>query len=87
MYFFAFIASAASIALLLAIAGVSLYPNIVPALDADLSISIKDAASSDDTLTVMLMIALIGMPLVLIYTAWMYKIFVSEKVTLGADSY
>ncbi|MFX0116510.1 MAG: cytochrome d ubiquinol oxidase subunit II, partial [Candidatus Hodarchaeota archaeon] len=87
MHLFAFISSAVSILLLLGIAGVSLYPNIIPALDTDLSISIKDAASSDNTLQVMLVIALLGMPFVLLYTAWVYKIFALEKVRLGPDSY
>lgn len=67
-------ASALSLVGLVATLGVGLYPNLVPALDApSRSISIATAASSDLTLTVMLVIALIGVPLVLAYTAFVYR--------------
>ena len=71
-----FLVSALGIAGLLATMGIGLYPNLVPALDTpDRSLTISTAASSDLTLTAMLVIALIGMPLVLLYTAFVYRQF------------
>ena len=43
--------------------------------DPALSLTIYNAASSQLTLTVMLVIALIGMPIVIGYTAYIYKVF------------
>jgi len=83
----AFVWSALSIAGLMAMCGTGIFPNVVPALnDPELSLTIMNASSSPLTLKVMLIVALIGMPLVLIYTAWVYRVF-SGKVQLTADSY
>ncbi len=71
----AFAASSASIAGLIGILGVGLYPNVVPGRDGASGLSVAGAASSDLALTVMLVIALIGMPLVLAYTAFIYRHF------------
>ena len=69
----AFGASALGIAGLIATMGIGLYPNLVPALDApERSLTIARAASSDLSLTVMLVITLLGVPLVLAYTAFVY---------------
>jgi cytochrome bd ubiquinol oxidase subunit II len=72
----AFGVSALGIAGMIATMGIGLYPNLVPALEVPArSITIEKAASSDLTLTVMLVIALIGVPLVLAYTAFVYLRF------------
>ncbi len=68
----AFVASSASIASLIGILGVGLYPNLVPGRGGTSGLTVANAASSDLSLTVMLVIALIGMPLVLGYTAFIY---------------
>lgn len=52
-----------------------IFPNMVPALIPEYSLNIYNAASSQKTLTVMLVIALLGMPVVLIYTTVIYRIF------------
>jgi len=80
----AFVASSASIAALIGILGVGLYPNIVPGRDGAAGLTVSGAASSDLTLTVMLVIALIGMPLVLGYTAFIYRHF-WRPVEQGAE--
>jgi cytochrome d ubiquinol oxidase subunit II len=50
------------------------------------NLTITNAASQPNTLTVMLIIALIGMPFVLLYTAGVYYLF-RGKVVLDEDSY
>jgi cytochrome d ubiquinol oxidase subunit II len=72
----AFLFSSAAIAAIVATLGLVLYPTIVPALGApELSLTIENAASSPKTLGVMLGIALVGMPIVLAYTAFIYSRF------------
>ena len=86
-YFAAFILSAAMIAGLLFSAAVGLYPNLLTStLDSAYSLTIFNAASQPNTLTVMLVVALIGMPFVLLYTGGVYYIF-RGRVQLGPDSY
>lgn len=71
-----FIMSSFIFAGLWGIAGASLYPNLVRASNLFYnSLSIYNASSSELTLKVMLIFALIGMPLVIAYTAFVYKAF------------
>lgn len=71
----AFVASSAAIALLVALGGLALFPEILPATDPARSIAIRDAASSELTLRTMFVVALIGMPLVIAYTLYVYLRF------------
>jgi len=72
----AFALSGVSIAALMVMVGQAIYPNLVPGLDApERSLTIANAASSELTLSVMLVIALIGMPIVVAYTAFVYWTF------------
>jgi cytochrome d ubiquinol oxidase subunit II len=83
----AFLASASCIAGLIGLAGVSLFPRLVPSsLDPAYSLTIHNASSTERTLLVMLIIALIGMPLVIAYSIWIYRTF-RGKVVLTKDSY
>jgi cytochrome bd ubiquinol oxidase subunit II len=83
----AFASSCATIAGLLALFGGALYPNLVTASnDPRLSVTIRSAASSPRTLTLMLVIAAIGMPFVAGYTAVIYWTF-RGKVRLDPHSY
>ncbi|NOZ02610.1 MAG: cytochrome d ubiquinol oxidase subunit II [Deltaproteobacteria bacterium] len=85
--FAAFIYSSVTIALLFATCGAGLFPNMVPALgDPALSLTIVNASSSELTLTVMLVMALLGMPLVLGYTWWVYRTF-AGKATADSHGY
>lgn len=71
-----FIASSLMIAAMLGLVGLSLYPALVPSsTDPAYSLTIENASSTDRTLGVMLIIALIGMPLVIAYQALIYWIF------------
>ena len=58
------------------IVGATHFPNLVRATgDASLNITMYNASSSELTLKVMLYIALIGMPIVILYTAYVYRVF------------
>jgi cytochrome d ubiquinol oxidase subunit II len=81
------LASGVAMAGMLATLGIGLYPNLVPALgNPSRSLTIAGAASSDLTLTVMLLIALVGVPLVLVYTGFVYWHF-RGKVEAGEGGY
>jgi len=79
------VSSSLSIAALIAILGVGLYPNLVVDRNGGAGLTVSNASSSDLTLTVMLIIVIIGVPLVLIYTGFVYYRF-THKVTPG-ESY
>ncbi len=86
-YFVAFLLSSAMIAGLLFSAAIGLYPNLlVSSIDLAYNLTIFNAASQPNTLTVMLVMALIGIPFVLLYTAGVYYVF-RGKVQLNAQSY
>jgi len=71
----AFIASSLSIAGTILTAYLSIFPNLIIAKNPAYSLTIYNASSSQITLETMLIIALIGMPIVLIYTIYSYRIF------------
>jgi cytochrome d ubiquinol oxidase subunit II len=58
------------------------YPNLVRANDPSLSLTIANSSSCALTLKVMLIIALVGMPLVIGYTIYAYRVF---KGKVGLD--
>lgn len=74
-FFKMFLASSVIIASMFLIVGATIFPNMVPAQIPDYSLTIYNASSSQKTLTVMLIIALIGMPIVLAYTTFVYRVF------------
>jgi cytochrome d ubiquinol oxidase subunit II len=83
----AFLASSLAIACIIGLSAVSLFPRLVPSsIDLAYSLTITNAASSQTTLATMLIIALIGMPLVIGYTIFIYRVF-KGKVVLTSDSY
>ncbi len=85
--FKAFLSSASAIAALLALFAIGLFPNIVISNpNPENSLTIYNAASSQKTLEIMLIIALIGIPFVLTYTVSIYWIF-RGKVKLTKMSY
>lgn len=83
----AFAASAITIGCMIALAAASLYPRLVPSLtNLNYSLTIENSSSSQRTLGVMLGVAGVGVPLVLVYTIVVYRIF-KGKVVLGEESY
>ncbi|MGD2135167.1 MAG: cytochrome d ubiquinol oxidase subunit II [Gemmatimonadales bacterium] len=82
-----FLGSAGTILAMIALPAIGLFPRLVPSsIDLAYSLTAYNASSSQRTLTVMLYIALIGMPLVLVYTAYVYRVF-KGKVVLTEESY
>lgn len=72
------VGSSLSIAALIAILGQALYPALLPDRVASAGLTVTNAASSDLTLSVMLVIALIGVPVVLLYTLFVYSRFLGK---------
>jgi len=83
----AFISSSITVALLLALVAIELYPVLIlSTVDPANNITIYNAASSTKSLGIMLTIAAIGTPLVLSYTAFVYYTF-RGKTQLDDTSY
>jgi len=72
----AFTASSVLIVAMILVVAVNAYPVlVVSSLGLDKSLTIYNAASSPRTLLTMLVIALLGMPIVLVYTVLGYRVF------------
>jgi cytochrome d ubiquinol oxidase subunit II len=83
----AFLSSCAALILLMALFGLNAYPDLVHSRPhPEHSLTAYNAASSQKTLAIMLVIAGIGMPVVVGYTAAIYWIF-RGKVKLSDTSY
>ncbi len=86
-FFKAFLSSCVTIASMLGLAAIGMFPRLVPSsIDLAYSLTIYNASSTQRTLTVMLIIALIGMPLVIAYTFYIYRVFMGKTV-LTEESY
>jgi cytochrome d ubiquinol oxidase subunit II len=85
--FFAFLFSSLIIAVLVFLFSFAMFPNIVISnISSDYNLNIANAASSAKTLGVMTIIAAVGVPIVLIYTVAIYRIF-RGKVKITEHSY
>ena len=82
----AFVFSSAVFLSLWGVVGAIHFPNLVRATDPSLSLTIANSSSSALTLKVMLMIALVGMPLVIGYTIFAYRVF-KGKAEPGGEGY
>ncbi|UCE42884.1 MAG: cytochrome d ubiquinol oxidase subunit II [Candidatus Aminicenantes bacterium] len=83
----AFLFSSISFGGLWGIAGAVHFPNLVKASNnPTLSLTIHNSSSSELTLKVMLIIAIIGMPIVIGYTIYLFKVF-KGKVKTEDKSY
>ncbi len=70
--------------------GLTMFPFILPStVDANSSLAVWDASSSHQTLFVMLVSAVIFVPIILAYTAWVYKVLwgkvTEQSVTDASD--
>ncbi len=55
--------------------GLSMFPFILPSsIDPKSSLTVWDASSSHVTLFIMLVVTVIFLPIILLYTAWVYKV-------------
>jgi len=85
--FYAFLSSCTAMALMMATFGLTYFPNMVLSSPVPAnSLTIINAASTQKTLGIMLVIAIIGVPLVLAYTASIYWVF-RGKTSLTKHSY
>jgi cytochrome d ubiquinol oxidase subunit II len=85
--FYAFVSSSLTILALVFLFSFSLFPNlVVSSLSNAYSLTIYNAASSPKTLSIMAIIALIGIPFVLTYTIYIYWTF-RGKVRISEHSY
>ena len=83
----AFLSSSIMIAMMILLFAISLFPMLVPSsIDLANSLTIYNASSTQRTLETMLIIALIGMPIVIIYTIYIYRTF-KGKVVINQESY
>jgi cytochrome d ubiquinol oxidase subunit II len=74
----ALLGSGVSILGLVGLAGVGNYPNLVNARGKGVALSVHNAASAHYTLVAMFVIAVIFVPIVLGYTAFMYRTFAGK---------
>ena len=66
---------------MIATVGVAMFPFMLPSsLDPSASLTVWDASSSQLTLFIMLVATVIFLPIVLLYTAWVYRVL-RGKVT------
>lgn len=70
-----FFTSALTVLTSIAAAGVSLFPVLLASsIDPASSLTVWNASSSPKTLWIMLLVAVLFLPLIVIYTAWVYRI-------------
>lgn len=85
--FAAFLSSCGAMMLLMTLFGLTVFPNMVLSMpNPEYSLNIYNAASTEKTHRIMFIIALLGVPIVLAYTASIYYIF-RGKVKLTPHSY
>lgn len=69
------LASSLAIAGIIATAGLSLFPFLLPSSTVpESSLTLWDASSSHLTLFIMLLVTLVFLPIVLAYTAWVFRV-------------
>ncbi|WP_342240398.1 cytochrome d ubiquinol oxidase subunit II [Inquilinus sp. OTU3971] len=77
------LSSGLSVAGVIATAGLSVFPFLLPSsLDPNASLTVWDASSSRLTLAIMLGATVVFLPVVLVYTAWVYRVL-RGRVTLA----
>ena len=87
-----FLGSTLGVVGIISTVGLSMFPVILPStVDAASSLTVWNASSSHLTLWIMLLATLIFLPLVLLYTAWVYKVLfgrvTTDEVRSSADFY
>jgi len=89
----AFLLSGLTVACTIATAGLVLFPFLLPSsLEPNASLTVYDASSSKTTLIVMSIVTAIFLPIIIAYTAWVYRVLrgpVNEASlkTLGKTAY
>ncbi len=71
----AFLFSSLALAGIIFTAGISMFPFIMPSsIDANSSLTVWDAVSSKKTLGIMFFVTVIFLPIILLYTSWVYRV-------------
>ena len=77
----AFVCSGAALAGVILTAGFAMFPFVIPSsADPNGSLTVYDAVSSHRTLNLMFMAVVVFLPIVILYTSWVYKVM-RGKVT------
>jgi cytochrome d ubiquinol oxidase subunit II len=70
-----FVSSSVSIAMTISLGGLTLYPFLMPSsINPSHGLTLWDSSSSQKTLMVMLIATLLFLPVILCYTAWVYRV-------------
>ena len=79
---FAFVGSALAVVGIISTVGLSMFPFILPSsISATSSLTVWNASSSHVTLFIMLGCTIVFLPLILIYTAWVYRVLWGRSST------
>jgi cytochrome bd ubiquinol oxidase subunit II len=82
----AFASSSLTILLVCATGIIGLFPNLIPSsLDPAYSMTVYNSSSSQTTLAIMTVVALIFVPIVIGYKIWVYRVF-SDRISPEAAS-
>ncbi|HUC61894.1 MAG TPA: cytochrome d ubiquinol oxidase subunit II [Alphaproteobacteria bacterium] len=83
----AMLASALSVAGVIATAGLALFPFLLPSSSTpNDSLTVWDSSSSQGTLFIMLVVTIVFLPIVLAYTAWVFRVLRGKVATDGIES-
>ncbi|MDZ4383964.1 MAG: cytochrome d ubiquinol oxidase subunit II, partial [Nitrospirota bacterium] len=86
-YALSFLTSSVMIACVVLLTGLGLFPRLIPSrIDPAYSLTIYNASAGPRTLTAMLVIALISLPLVISYTLYIHRVF-KGKVGISEESH
>jgi len=80
------LASSVAILGIIATAGLSMFPFLLPSsLNPKASLTVWDASSSQLTLFIMLLVTVVFVPVILIYTAWVYAVMRGKVTPTSLD--
>ncbi len=78
----AFVASSVSLAGVILTAGIAMFPFVMPSSsDPQSSLTIWDSVSSHGTLQIMFWVVVVFLPIILLYTSWVYRVL-RGKITV-----
>lgn len=83
----AFLGSSLGAVGIISTVGLSMFPFILPSsIDPSSSLTVWNASSSHTTLFIMLLVTIIFLPLVLLYTAWVYRVLWGRSTTAALST-
>ena len=83
----AFLGSSLGAVGIISTVGLSMFPFILPSsIDPSSSLTVWNASSSHTTLFIMLVVTIIFLPLVLLYTAWVYRVLWGRSTTAALST-